>query len=142
MRIRLYPDKILKKVSRSVKDISKVVPLKHEMLGLMYANNGAALAAPQVGISKRFFVAEEELFGSSLVINPSWNHHEESQRLLLTESCLSFPGLTLNVLRESKINATFLDESGTKCTMILSGFAAHVFQHETDHLNGILFIDK
>lgn len=102
--------------------------------------DGVGIAAPQVGINKRIFIAnighETRTF-----INPIFT--KQSDSLVETEEgCLSVPGIFGMVNRPKKITIQFIDRHGRQAEMILKNFDAVVAQHETDHLDGILFIDK
>lgn len=115
----------------------------------MIEYNGAGLAAPQVGKSQRLFIAglpenlEEE--DSSITwytfINPKIVSVSKETETL-NEGCLSFLELFFPVTRSSQVTVDFQDEFGVKKTMEASGFLARVIQHETDHLDGILYIDR
>ncbi len=112
-----------------------------EMIDLMHESNGVGLAAPQVGLTLRFFVYDVgDDKGAHAIINPKivnkigvrWD----------SEGCLSMPGLYGDVLRADKVVVTGLDENGNKVRMKASGLLSTCIQHETDHLDGVLFIDK
>lgn len=111
-----------------------------EMFRLMHANGGMGLAAPQVGIKKRFFIMQldSKMF---VCINPSIR---KSGRSLETdvEGCLSFPGMQLNITRPSEVKVAYQDIRGHRVEKKLTGILARCFQHELDHLNGIVFTDR
>ena len=109
---------------------------------LQSSNNGAALAAPQIGISRRFFVVSPGIIGLPMIIvNPTilWRSAEETSVL---EGCLSFPGVWIEVKRAHQVRASWDDAAGHRHEQLLEAFAARVFQHESDHLDGILFVDR
>jgi peptide deformylase len=103
--------------------------------------DGAGLAAPQVGIPQSFFVIEAGLMEHNFIINPTWEPAEDSKSYMATEGCLSFPGLFIEVERFDKIDVQYQYVDGKLYSATLDGFAAHVFQHESDHLVGTLMID-
>lgn len=139
--------KILKSVSTDVDPKDELLPLLAERMFLAMrdpANPGIGIAAPQVGINKNViwvqrFDREGEPF--ELYLNPKivW-----SSALLRKgkEGCLSIPDISGDVLRNYTIKLTYLDKSGKPCEEIIEGFTAVIFQHETDHLKGILFTDR
>ncbi|RKS23202.1 peptide deformylase [Flavobacterium endophyticum] len=138
--------KILKSVSTDVDPKDDLLPLLAERMFLAMrdpVNPGIGIAAPQVGINKNViwvqrFDKEGEPF--ELYLNPkiTW-----SSALLRKgkEGCLSIPDISGDVLRNYTIKLTYLDKSGKPCEEIIEGFTAVIFQHETDHLKGILFTD-
>ncbi|MFC6095311.1 peptide deformylase [Flavobacterium qiangtangense] len=139
--------KILKSVSKDIDPKDDLLPLLAEKMYLSMRdpnNPGIGIAAPQIGINRniiwvqRFDKAGEPF---ELYINPKivWR----SQLLRKgPEGCLSIPDITGNVLRNYTIKLTYQDKTGKQFEEIIEGFTAVVFQHETDHLNGILFTDR
>jgi peptide deformylase len=109
-------------------------------------NGGIGLAAPQIGIFKRVFLAEETPKVFRAYINPSFVPVEGSAKAVGQEACLSVPGKVLRVARFVDIIArwTEITEDGTQlaCEQLLSGLPAKVFQHELDHLDGISILEK
>jgi peptide deformylase len=112
-----------------------------DMRKVMRVNQGAGLAAPQVGKSLALFVVEDELLPHNAICNPKWQPKEGNEVQRLNEGCLSFPGVFLEIPRYTEITVEYQDMSGKIHEMELSGFAAHVFQHEAEHLDGVLMID-
>jgi peptide deformylase len=124
-----------------------------DMIETMRAAPGVGLAAPQVGRPLSLSVIEtlpkldeegneiEESRELFVIINPEviWRSREE---LIGVEGCLSIPGYVGEVDRAEKIRVRALDRNGRKIRLRLSGWTARIFQHEIDHLNGILYIDK
>ena len=106
---------------------------------LMLEKNGVGLAAPQVGINRRFFLMRVE--GKDYVcINPRIiKAHPKS--ITVKEGCLSFPGLEVPVERPATIKVEYQEQSGMKRSRTLKGTLARVFQHELDHLNGTTLPD-
>ena len=132
------PADILKKPTISVdEDMDNVVKLAEQMHTLMIQNNGIGLAAPQVGIDKSFFIIGDKT-RYKLAVNPKIIETSKEQTLM-TEGCLSFPGLFLKVLRPLNCVVEYVNNKGETVNEKLEGMMSRVFQHETDHLNGITF---
>ncbi len=134
-----HPDPILREKSVPVKTITaNTLKLLDDMAETMYAANGVGLAAPQVGINKRIVVIDA---GEGLIelINPEIISTDGEQ--IGPEGCLSIPGLTGEVKRAQKCVIKALDRNGVPFEMGGEGLLARAFQHEVDHLNGVLFID-
>ena len=113
-----------------------------EMFTTMEAANGVGLAAPQVGIAKRFFVviADDEV--PRVFINPVITKTSDDM-VDYEEGCLSIPGFYENIKRPSKVSVSALDRNGKPFTIDgAEGLLARVIQHENDHLDGILYIDR
>ena len=109
------------------------------MAETMYKTDGVGLAAPQIGVSQRIIVLDD---GNGLLelINPEITHKEGSQIGL--EGCLSVPGYYGDVERFDKITVKAIDKHNKKVTIKAEGFLARILQHEIDHLDGHLFIEK
>ncbi len=105
----------------------------------MYAFDGTGLAANQVGIEEKIFVADIGE-GPFAVINPEIIQ-TSAKETVLEEGCLSFPGIHIKVKRPEAIRVRYLNERNQIVDAELSGLAAKVFQHEIDHLNGCMIID-
>ena len=139
---------ILRSKSRKVPQVTpKLAALAQEMLETMRESNGVGLAAPQVGVLLRFFVVElpeDEEIGDPadtyIVFNPEIIKGSGEQ--IGYEGCLSIPGYVGEVARQDRIIVKGLDERGKPVRFKLDGYLARVFQHEIDHLDGILFTDK
>ena len=130
------PADILKKPTISVDDdMDNVVKLAEQMHTLMIQNNGIGLAAPQVNIDKSFFIIGDKT-RYKLAVNPKIIETSE-EKVLMTEGCLSFPGLFLKVLRPLNCVVEYVNNKGETVNEKLEGMMSRVFQHETDHLNGI-----
>jgi len=106
----------------------------------MYADSGVGLAAPQVGVSKRIIIVDGEEDGLIVLINPIIVKSEGE--VVGEEGCLSIPGIYSQVKRSSKVTVKALNENGDSIEITKEGLTARALQHETDHLNGILFIDR
>ncbi|ABR30698.1 peptide deformylase [Thermosipho melanesiensis] len=139
MRIRLYGDPILRKSAKAVKDFKYLQEIKEDMLKTMYLEDGVGLAAPQVGLSLRFFVMDDGS-GPLFIVNPEIIAHSEEKEIG-EEGCLSLPGIFENVERYKWVKLKFQDEYGKVQTRLFEGYSARIVQHERDHLDGILFID-
>ena len=102
-------------------------------------HNGLAIAANQVGLPYRVFVIR----GDEIItcFNPTIVD-ESTETIVLEEGCLSFPGLFVKVKRPKKIKVRYTEPNGETVTQIFDGFTARVFQHELDHLNGIVYISR
>ncbi len=139
LSVRLYPDSVLRSVCRPVENfdgwLSDVVV---EMFTLMRIHHGIGLAAPQVGLTQRFFVAE--INGrSACLVNPVLVARQRWDRM--TEGCLSLPGVDVNVKRNVQIEVQGFDVYGHSQQLRVEGLWARVMQHEIDHLDGILICD-
>ena len=138
MNLVYAPADILKKPTISVDDdMDNVVKLAEQMHTLMIQNNGIGLAAPQVNIDKSFFIIGDKT-RYKLAVNPKIIETSE-EKVLMTEGCLSFPGLFLKVLRPLNCVVEYVNNKGETVNEKLEGMMSRVFQHETDHLNGITF---
>lgn len=133
-------DSILREKAKPVREVnSNILKLLDNMKDTMYAANGVGLAAPQIGISKRVIVvdAEDDLLE---LINPEIIFAEGEQED--TEGCLSVPGFIGDVTRAYKVKVRAQDRSGKEIILTREALTARALQHEIDHLNGILFIDR
>jgi peptide deformylase len=143
MEIKVIPDSFLRMKAKKMKSISEEDRRFFEdMFTLMKENEveGVGLAAPQVGVLKRFVVIELEDF-REVLINPVWEP-TTSEKEEDIEGCLSVPGLYGPVERFKAIKVTFTNANGDRKTLNVDGLLARVVQHEVDHLDGVLFIDK
>jgi peptide deformylase len=143
--IRIYPDPILQAKAVEIKEIDgRVVSLAGDMAETMYAAPGVGLAAPQVGVSERLIVVdvrhpegEKELV---TLINPEIIEMEG--RVVEEEGCLSVPGIREGVARAQRVLVRGYDLGEQERHIEAEGLLAVAFQHEIDHLDGILFIDR
>ena len=130
---------------RIVKVDDSIRQLAKDMLVTMYSAKGIGLAAPQVGVQKRILVIDLNLEDPDAPPNVFINPEIISSSASLDtyeEGCLSIPGVYLNVLRPSSIKLSYRDEMGRPKKMNAEGLMARCIQHEIDHLNGVLFVDK
>ena len=142
LEIVKYPNPILRKKSEEIKDPTdpKIKQLVADMTATLRAHEGLGLAASQVGYNLCLFVIEvdDELF---ILINPQIKKLSGDE-VLMEEGCLSFPGKYLPVKRYQKIKVKALDSNGKKQLIRAKGLLARALQHEIDHLDGTLFIDR
>lgn len=145
--IRVYGDEILRRKAEAISEVTdELREFIRDLVHTMYERDGVGLAAPQVGHSIRMFV-----------MDPWWGHDSDdpAPRVLINpelisssgessseEGCISIPGIYAEVSRPSSITYAYTDPDGKRHTVDASGFEAIVFQHEFDHLEGVLFTDK
>ncbi len=138
--IKLYGDPVLKRKCKEVEelngDIQKFINI---MSRIMYQYKGIGLAAPQLGILKRIIIAD---IGEGLLtfINPKiiWCQGKE----VMEEGCLSIPGINLEIKRSQEVIVEGMDKKGEQVQYGARGLLGRVLQHEIDHLDGILIIDR
>jgi peptide deformylase len=143
LSIRVYPDPVLRERAAEVTDFGVETQMFFEnMIETMREADGVGLAAPQVGVSKRILVASPAgKKGTALVIvNPVLREGIGTE--IAQEGCLSFPGLYADIVRFKKIRLEFQDRAGKPRETELRDFFARVVQHELDHLNAVLMIDR
>jgi peptide deformylase len=155
--IHTFPDPVLKKVAQEVTEFNdELKELCKNMLYTMYYAPGIGLAAPQVGISKRIFVLDVDYdrdetsegsgeyeysnFNPMIFINPVFR--DEDGEIIYQEGCLSLPGIYEDVKRFEHLVVDYQDTDGNKHSLEANELLAICIQHENDHLNGIVFIDK
>ncbi len=139
---------VLRSKSRKVQKVTpKLVALAERMLETMRNANGVGLAAPQVGVLQRLFVVElpedeenNQPPETYVVFNPEIVKGRGEQ--IGYEGCLSIPGYIGEVARQEQISVKGLDEKGRPLRLKVEGYLARVFQHEIDHLDGILYTDR
>lgn len=149
MDILTYPDQRLKQLSESVEAIDKkILSFIHELEQTRMSGPGAVgIAAPQVNNFKRLVIVDVsnmrkpvDNHGHMIMINPeitAWEGMDMGR-----EGCLSVPDFTGNVIRAEKIKLNYLDEAGKNHEIESTGFEARAIQHELDHLDGLLFLDR
>jgi peptide deformylase len=155
--IRLFGDPILKKKAQKIEDFSDVIPLAEDMFETLFEAKGVGLAAPQVGVSKRIFVAveyeiEEEEEGEDaparmhiknqyVIVNPSFSFTAGEQSI--TEGCLSIPGVySEGAKRFFQVKMDYQNEHGEHKSLEVEDYLAVVMQHELDHLEGTMFYQR
>ncbi|MDH3808786.1 MAG: peptide deformylase [Desulfuromonadales bacterium] len=144
LKIRHYPDPVLKKVAAAVTEFDDSLrQLAHDMAETMYAAPGVGLAAPQVGISKRLTVidcsARDEDAQLLIMVNPEVIDQEGE--CFEEEGCLSVPEYYAKVSRSATVKVRFQDLDEKAHVIEAQGLTSVACQHEIDHLNGILFVD-
>jgi len=141
LTIRKYPDPVLRKKSQEVKEISNdISTLIYNMIETMDQDQAIGLSAPQVGESKRIIVINTKT-GPKALINPKIIFKGKKMDAI-EEGCLSFPGLYLEVKRPIQVEIEALNAKGEQVRIKAEGMGAKVIQHEIDHLDAILFIDR
>jgi len=147
LQMKLCGDLVLREKCARVDTITpEILEILDEMVKMMEEQQGVGLAAPQVGISKRFLVMKNPSNNKIIkMINPVILSRSE-EMVVKEEGCLSVLGPDMlpvyaDVARPSKVTVQWTDENGKTNTAEMSGFRARIVQHETDHLDGILFID-
>ncbi len=141
--IRKKGDAVLRDVSREVKVITpQLLVLLDDMVETMVDADGVGLAAPQVGINKRLIVVDiRDENGLLKLINPVIVDKDGSKEKAV-EGCLSFPGIAGEVERDEKVTVRALGPDGKTIEICAAGLLARALQHEIDHLDGILFVDR
>ncbi len=142
-QIRQYPDPVLRMCAREVESFDdELVQLVDRMAALMENADGAGLAATQIGVLRRVFVMRAGENGDTrTLVNPEivWRSDEVD---VDDEGCLSLQGILVPVQRSSSVKVKAKDPQGADVTLELSGFEARAGQHELDHLDGVLMIDR
>ncbi len=143
LRIIHYPSAILRQKAKSVPAVNdEVRAVAARMIELMKAEKGVGLAAPQVGLPWRMFVTEVPEDGEVRVyVNPTLRILPGA-RDLREEGCLSIPNIHVEIERPLTAALTAIDLDGHPVEREVTGFVARVWQHEFDHINGVLIIDK
>jgi len=135
------PSHVLRQKANEVGKITKkTLLLVDDMIRIMRKANGIGLAAPQLGVLQRVIVISPDGMRPTALINPRIVKAEG--QMIGQEGCLSIPGLYGDVTRAAYVEVEALDRKGRELTFELEGMPARVAQHEIDHLEGILFIDK
>ena len=145
LSLRYYGDPVLRKKAEPIAaSPAEIQDLVASMFDCMYREAGVGLAAPQVGISSRVFVVDVTPGGGERLrrafVNPVIV--ERSGTSVAEEGCLSIPGVRADVKRAARIVVEASDESGTPFRLDAEGLVARAIQHETDHLDGVLFVDR
>ena len=137
--IRVFGDPVLRQRAAEITDINGAIArLADDMLATLYDAHGAGLAAPQVGVQKRLFVYDID-DDPIVIVNPTitesrgeWTH---------LEGCLSVPGLSWEIVRPKEVLLTGYDLDGNEVQIEADELEARVFQHELDHLDGVLLLE-
>lgn len=140
-QLRYWGDPVLTQPAAEVTEIDgRVAHLVDRMIDTMYDAEGLGLAAPQVGVGKRLFVYELDDEPLRTVINP--RVVESRGEWEFEEGCLSIPGLYFPIVRPKEIHVTGLDLDGNEMSIEADGVEARCLQHELDHLDGILLLER
>ncbi len=141
LTVRRYGDPILRRKGAPVSEITpESKTLIADMVETMYHEVGIGLAAPQVGVSLRIIIVDEGEGGARALLNPVIT--AQGGRVVAEEGCLSIPGIFAPVERAERVDVEALDEDGSPLRFSARGLQARVIQHEIDHLDGLLFIDR
>lgn len=142
--IRVVGDPVLRAAAAEITDIDgKVVKLAHDMLETMYEAPGLGLAAPQIGVGKRLFVYDldpDERTSPHVLVNP--RIVESDGEWTYEEGCLSIPGLSFEIVRPKVVHLVGLDLDGNEVSVEADELTARLFQHELDHLDGVLMTER
>jgi peptide deformylase len=143
--VRIYGDPVLREKAREVAGVDDTVrALIADLRDTMKAYNGVGLAANQVGVLQRVLVVDvpldEERREQVAIVNPSIVSRSGSE--VGEEGCLSIPGIYDDVKRATRVRVRGLDERGAPLELEAEGYLARALQHEVDHLDGILFVDR
>lgn len=141
--ILCYPEPVLSEHAEDVEEIDgRLVETSEEMLRTMYEARGLGLAGPQIGLGRRIVVANHtgEPNDEITVINPVIVEREDQQ--MGEEGCLSFPGIYTKIPRAARILVQAYDLDGNEVRFEAEGLAARLWQHEIDHLDGVLIVNR
>jgi peptide deformylase len=142
LNVRKYGDPVLRRRAQTVREVTpEIRRLADDMIETMYDEAGIGLAAPQVGASIRLMVVGDDRGRNPrALVNPVIT--EQGGSITAEEGCLSIPGIFADVARAEWVQVEGHDLEGAPVSIRAKGFHARVFQHEMDHLDGILFIDR
>ncbi len=139
-KIRIYPDPILKTVTKKVEKIDdNIRKVVKKMFKIMKEEDGVGLAANQAGFDMRVIIAQLPDDEPYILINPEITEMEGED--VMDEGCLSFPGISIYIKRAKKIKIKGLDLDGNNVEYVVEDLLARIFQHEVDHLNGKTIVD-
>ena len=142
MQVLTLGNELLRQKAAKIEKIDDEIKNKAvEMLEILKRDKGVGIAGPQIGFMKRIFISQIEGDDARIYINPSIL--ETSQETVkVEEGCLSIPGIYADVIRSKKIKIQAWNENGRPFTLEADGLLARVIQHEYDHLEGVLFLDR
>jgi len=141
LTVRLYGDPVLRQVATPVREITaEIKRIIADMTETMWHQVGIGLAAPQVGLPYRILVMDDGKGGAQTLINPEIETRSGTVRE--EEGCLSLPGIFGVVERSKTITVRAMDADGKPVSLEATGLKARIVQHELDHLDGVLFIDR
>jgi peptide deformylase len=146
LQIHYLGDRVLRQSAKRIAKVDEEIrQMIRKMLQTMYSANGIGLAAPQVALNKQLIVIDCEPDNAAnlplVLINPTIKGFSR-ELCKVEEGCLSVPGVYMDVIRPEAIEVTFKDEQGRPRQMQATGLLARAIQHEMDHLNGVLFVDR
>jgi peptide deformylase len=146
LKIHYLGDRALRQPAKRVAKVDQSIrQLAQQMLQTMYSSDGIGLAAPQVGINKQIIVIDCEPDNPEnpplVLINPTIKRFGRAL-CDAQEGCLSIPGVYLDVSRPEEVEVAYKDENGRPQTLKANGLLARAIQHEMDHLNGVMFVDR
>ncbi|WP_066380599.1 MULTISPECIES: peptide deformylase [unclassified Anabaena] len=146
LQLHYLGDRALRQPAKRITKVDdEIRQLIREMLQTMYSNDGIGLAAPQVGIHKQLIVIDCEPDNPAnpplVLINPTIK--QVSRDICVAqEGCLSIPGVYMDVKRPTVVEVSYKDENGRPQTLKATDLLARCIQHEMDHLNGVVFVDR
>lgn len=146
LELHYLGDRVLRQPAKRIAKVDDEIRLlARQMLQTMYSEDGIGLAAPQVGVHKQLIVIDCELDKPTvppfIMINPVITSRSQDV-CVIQEGCLSIPGVFLDVVRPEVIEVSYKDEMGRPQKLIAKDLLARVIQHEIDHLNGVMFVDR
>ncbi len=141
-RIRVFGDPVLKQKAAEITDVDGALArLADDMIETLYDAAGLGLAAPQVGVQKRLFVYDlHDDEGPKVIVNPTIS--EARGEWTYEEGCLSVPGLAWEIVRPKEVHLTGYDLDGNEVSIEADELTARLFQHELDHLDGVLLLER
>lgn len=156
LRLRIHPDPVLRQKAEPVGAVTEQVrELARQMLTIMRDEEGIGLAAPQVGVARRVFICDvpsdedpadaegvqRSTDGPLVCIDPEISEHSDD-RTPFEEGCLSIPGIRGEVIRPERVRLTATGLDGERFSIVADGLLSRCIQHEADHLDGVLILDK
>ncbi|MBD2462998.1 peptide deformylase [Oscillatoria sp. FACHB-1407] len=146
LKLHYLGDRVLRQPAKRITKVDdEIRELARQMLQTMYSEDGIGLAAPQVGVNKQLLVVDCELDNPTappyILINPTVTKRS-ADTCVIQEGCLSIPGVFIDVIRPEVIKVSYKDENGRPQKLVADGLLARVIQHEIDHLNGVMFVDR
>ncbi len=146
LELHYLGDRVLRQPAKRITKVDdELRQLARQMLQTMYTADGIGLAAPQVGINKQLIVVDIALDDPAvpplILINPTITKRGTNS-CIIQEGCLSVPGVFMDVTRPDAIELSFKDEYGRPHKIQADGLLSRVIQHEIDHLNGVMFVDR
>ena len=146
LEIRYLGDRALRQSAKRVAKVDQDIrQIAREMLQTMYSADGIGLAAPQVAVQKQLIVIDCEPDNAAnpplILINPTIKQFSR-ELCVAQEGCLSIPGVYMDVTRPQVVEVSYKDEYGRPKTLQVTELLSRCIQHEIDHLNGVLFVDR